>query len=173
LKLINFIEEKIVTTIAVGLFIFSCGWMLIEAISRQVFSKSFSMSEEVVLFSLIWAIFLTLGKSGKEGNHIYVDLVVMRLGKRLKKTTSILNAIIGFLYACFLVYVGFNYVQHLFDTGITSNSSLRVPMGYVFLIVPISMIFFAAYYLESFIKEVPKVKQIEEDKVQETVNSLM
>ncbi|WP_420800266.1 TRAP transporter small permease subunit [Neobacillus terrae] len=47
--------------------------------SRHVFSKSFSILEEVVLFTFIWANFLTLCKNGKEGNHIFVDLVVIGL----------------------------------------------------------------------------------------------
>jgi TRAP-type C4-dicarboxylate transport system permease small subunit len=174
LKIINFIEDKIVTTIAVILFIFSCSWMLVEAISRQFFSKSFSVSEEIIVFSLVWAIFLTLGKSGKEGNHIFVDLFIMKLGKRMKKATSIINNLIGFLYAGFLVYIGFNYIQHLLDTGITSNSSLRLPMWIVFLVVPFGMIFFALYYFESFIKEMPKVKPdaVDQDKEQERVTSV-
>jgi TRAP-type C4-dicarboxylate transport system permease small subunit len=174
LKLINFIEEKIVTSIAVILFMFSCSWMLVEAISRQFFSKSFSISEEVIVFSLIWAIFLTLGKSGKEGNHIFVDLFIMKLGKRMKKVTSIINSLIGFLYALFLVYIGFNYIQHLLDTGITSNSSLRLPMWIVFLVVPIGMIFFALYYYEVFMKEMPKLKSVavDQDNEQERITSV-
>jgi TRAP-type C4-dicarboxylate transport system permease small subunit len=159
LKIINFIEEKIITNAAVALFIFSCLWMLVEGISRQFFSKSFSVSEEVVVFSLIWAIFLTLGQSGKEGNHIFVDLFVVKFGPKLKKVTSIINSIIGVLYGCFLIYVGFSYIQHLLSTGITSHSSLRLPMGYVYLVVPIGMAFFALYYFRNLLKELPKRKQ--------------
>jgi TRAP-type C4-dicarboxylate transport system permease small subunit len=172
LKIIEFIEDKIVTSIAVILFLFSCSWMLIEAISRQFFSKSFSVSEEVIVFSLIWAIFLTLGKSGKEGHHIFVDLFIMKLGKRMKKATSIINYLIGFFYAGFLVYIGFNYIQHLVDTGITSNSSLRIPMWIVFLVVPIGMLFFALYYFQSLVKEIPQINQADENKEQNAIKSV-
>jgi TRAP-type C4-dicarboxylate transport system permease small subunit len=172
LKILNFIQDKVVTSIAVILFIISCTWMLIESISRQFFSKSFSFTEELVVFSLIWAIFLTLGQSGKEGNHIFVDLFVMRFGKRMKKITAILSQLIGFLYGCFLIYVGINYVQHLLDTGITSNSSLRLPMSYVFLVVPIGMLFFALYYFQSLLKEIPHKKEIEKSIENEAVKSV-
>lgn len=174
MKIIEFIQGKLVTSIAVVLFIFSCSWMLIESISRQFFSKSFSISEEVIVFSLIWAIFLTLGQSGKEGNHIFVDLFVMRFGKRTKKVTAIISQLVGFLYACILIYVGINYIQHLLNTGITSHSSLRLPMGYVYLAVPIGMLFFAFYYFQSLFKAISNKAELEvkESENHETVKNI-
>ena len=162
MRLIEFIQDKVVASIAVVLFMFSCLWMLVEAISRQFFHKSYSISEEVIVFSLIWAIFLTLGQSGKEGNHIFVDLFVNRLKIRFKKVTSILTYLIGFLFACFIVYVGINYIQHLLNTGITSQSALKLPMGYVYLAVPIGMLFFALYYLQAILKEFTKGSDLKE-----------
>ena len=172
MKILEFIQRKVVISIAVILFMFSCSWMLVESISRQFFSKSFSFTEELVVFSLIWAIFLTLGQSGKEGNHIFVDLFVMRFGKRTKKITAIITNLIGFLYACFIIYVGINYIEHLLNTGITSNSSLRLPMGYVFLAVPLGMLFFAFYYLQSLLKEIPNKAEIQQSKSHETVKNV-
>lgn len=156
MKLLNFIQEKIVTSIGVILFIFSCSWMLIEATSRQFFSKSFPFSEEIIVFSLIWAVLLTLGQSGKEGYHITVDLFSSRFKGVVKKISSIIIAIVGILYAVFLVYVGIEYIQHLLTTGITSQSSLRLPMGYVFLAVPLGMVFFALFYFQIFLEELSK-----------------
>lgn len=153
MKILDFIESKIVTSFANILFVISCLWMLVESLSRQFFNKSYSVSEEVVVFTLIWAIFLTLGQSGKEGNHIFVDLIVTKFSQKLKKVTSIINSIIGILYAAFLVYVGINYMQHLLETGITSHSSLRLPMGYVFLVVPIGMLFFGLYYVRNLVND--------------------
>ena len=65
-----------------------------------------------------------------------------------------MTQIIGLLYAGFLVYVGINYIEHLLSTGITSSSSLRLPMGYVYLAVPIGMALFAIFYLQSIIKTI-------------------
>lgn len=160
MKFLDLIESKIVTSIANILFMISCLWMLVESLSRQFFNKSFSISEEVVVFSLIWAIFLTLGQSGKEGNHIFVDLIVTRFGKRMKKVTSIINSIIGILFTGFLVYVGINYIEHLLTTGITSHSSLRLPMGYVFLVVPIGMLFLGLFYFRSLANDLKKHQEL-------------
>lgn len=153
MKLIEKFQDKVVTSIAVFLFIVSCLWMLIEAISRQVFSISYAISEEVIVFTLIWAIFLTLGQGGKEGNHILVDLFTSRFGAKTKKITTIITNIIGLSYGAFLVYVGVAYIEHLFSTGITSHSPLRLPMGYVYFAVPIGMLFFSFFYLHSLAKE--------------------
>lgn len=96
MKIINFIQDKIITSIGVVLFLISCFWMIIESISRTVFSKSFSISEELIVFTLIWAIFLTIGQSGKEGNHIFVDLFIRKFNSKWKRIFSIFNAVIGF-----------------------------------------------------------------------------
>lgn len=158
--MINFIQDKIITSIGVGLFIISCMWMILESISRTVFSKSFSISEELVVFTLIWAIFLTIGQSGKEGNHIFVDLFTRKFSPKWKRISVIFNATIGLIYAGFIVYVGINYIDHLASTGITSYSSMRLPMWFVFLCIPIGMLFLAWYYFTVIVEEIRSKRTI-------------
>lgn len=152
MKIFDAIENKVIVPIAVTLFIVSCGWMLVESLSRQFFHKSYNFSEELVIFCLIWAIFLTLGKGGQNNVHIVVDLFTSRFSKSTLKITTIFNSIIGLIYSAFLVYVGISYIQHLMATGITSHSSLRIPMGYVLLVIPIGMTFLGLFY----VKEIKK-----------------
>ncbi|MFC2949189.1 TRAP transporter small permease [Virgibacillus sediminis] len=154
MKLLSFIQDKFVIGVGVGFFVISAAWMIIEAISRQFFSKSFAISEEVVVFSLVWAILLTLGASGKKGFHVSLDLFTSKFRPRFLKLSNIFTCIVGICYAGFIMFAGIEYVQHLLRTGITSHSPLRLPMSYVFLAVPIGMFFLAMYYLQSFIKEI-------------------
>lgn len=148
MKIINFIEDKIIVPLAVSLFMFSCVWMLIEAISRRFFNTSYNFSEELVLYSLIWSIFLTLGKAGKNRVHIAVDLFTSRLGPKTLKVTQVINGCVGVLYAVFIIIVSFSYIEHLVKTGITSHSSLQIPISFVFIAVPIGMFFLAMFYLD-------------------------
>ena len=150
MKMLKLLQEKVITTLAVFLFMVSAVWMMIEAISRQVFSASFAISEEVVLFTLIWAIFLTIGQSGSEGYHIAVDLLTRNRTFKVRRILLLINSLVGIFYAAFLVYVSINYIQHLFSTGIKSHSPLRLPMAYVLMAVPIGMSLFALYYVKRF-----------------------
>jgi TRAP-type C4-dicarboxylate transport system permease small subunit len=163
MKIFDAIENKVIVPIAVTLFIISCGWMLVESLSRQFFNKSYNFSEELVIFSLIWAIFLTLGKGGQKNVHIVVDLFTSRFSKKTLKITSIFNSVIGLIYAAFLVYVGISYVQHLNTTGITSHSSLRIPMGIVLLVIPIGMTFFGLFYIKELKKTITNDSNVTED----------
>lgn len=166
MKIFDAIENKVIVPIAVTLFIVSCCWMLVEGISRQFFHKSFNFSEELVIFSLIWAIFLTLGKGGQKNVHIVVDLFTSKFSKKTLKLTSIFNSLIGLIYSAFLVYVGISYVQHLMATGITSHSSLRLPMGIVFLVIPIGMTFLGLFYVKEMKKTLTndsKVQAVSEE----------
>lgn len=105
MKILNFIENKIIVPIAVSLFMFSCIWMLIEAISRRFFNTSYNFSEELVIYSLIWAIFLTLGIGGKKQVHITVDLLTTKMGVQSQRLTKIFNSLIGIVYSSFIIIV--------------------------------------------------------------------
>ncbi|WP_010530073.1 TRAP transporter small permease [Lentibacillus jeotgali] len=153
MKILNFIQDKLVTTFGIGLFFVSATWMLIEAISRQFFSTSFAISTELVVFSLVWAVLLTLGASGKKGYHVALDLFTRKFNKGVGKFSNILVFLVGIFYAGFILYAGVEYIDHLIRTGITSHSPLRLPMSFVFLSVPIGFFFLALYYLQSFINE--------------------
>lgn len=172
MKIINFIEDKIIVPLAVSLFMFSCVWMLIEAISRRFFNTSYNFSEELVLYSLIWALFLTLGKGGKNRVHIAVDLVTSRLGPKMLKVTQVINGIIGVLYATFMIIVSFSYIKHLANTGITSHSSLQIPLSFVFIAVPIGMFFLAMFYVDE-IKQALNKKSKQPEQASEESKDVM
>jgi len=156
MKILNFIQQKIVSTFAICLFIISVTWMLVESISREFLSKSFNFSEEVVIFSLVWAVLLTLGESGLKNYHVSVDLFANKLKGRGRRISRILVYIISSFYALFLIYAGVDYIQHLYNTGITSSSSLKLPMYFVFLSVPVGFFFLFLYYIQKLIEEIKR-----------------
>lgn len=154
MKIIDFFQEKIVDTIAVILFFVSAGWMIIEALSRQFLNKSFAISEELVVFSLVWAVLLTLGSSGRMGYHVSLDLVTRNFKGKFKKINNIVITLVSIFYTLFIVYVGVQYVGHLLNTGTTSHSPMKLPMGYVLMVVPIGMGLLFWYYFKSLIKQI-------------------
>lgn len=145
-----FFEDKLFPNLGAAIFLVSLFWMMIEAISRQVFSKSYAISVEVITYSILWAALLTLAQAGKQNYHIAIDIVVARLPESLKKPFSLFAILMGLAFSLILLYSSMSVVMHLYETGIRSHSPMRLPMWMVTLAVPIGSVLLTLFYTRSF-----------------------
>jgi TRAP-type C4-dicarboxylate transport system permease small subunit len=148
LKTFRFIEKKMVPGIAVCFFGFSVTWMLVEALSRQIFERSFAVSEELIVFSLLWAIFLILPDSGRSGFHIYVDLFINKASKKFKRIVNTLTALLSATYCIVIVISSYGFIRHLYRMQIISESPLQLPMWAIYMAILAGAVFMALFYLE-------------------------
>ena len=146
-KILN-ISEDIIPYIGVILFSVSLCWMVVEALSRQIFSYSFSLSQEVVIFCMVWSVFISLSDAGKKGYHISVDLLILKLPVKVRRIVNIFTALLSIFYCVFVLVSSVKFISHLYSMGIVSESSLQLPMWVVLLCVPIGMILLILFYLE-------------------------
>lgn len=148
MELLKFIERKVFPSIGVAFFTLSVVWMLVESISRQL-GHSFEVSEEVILFSLAWAIFLSLAQSGRENFHIDVDLVFRLLPQRVKHVVKSVTLLLSVFYCVIILVSSLKFIPHLYAGRIGSSSSLELPMWLVYCAIPIGAVLLAFYYLEN------------------------
>jgi C4-dicarboxylate transporter DctQ subunit len=153
-KFFLFFEDIVFPNLGTVFFVISVFWMMIEAISRQLLNRSFAISVEVITFCILWAVFLTLAQAGKQDYHISIDIVISRLPERARKAFDLLSIFLGFLFSLILLYASIKSITHLYETGLTSHSPLRLPMWGVTLAIPIGSILLALYYLRSFIQKI-------------------
>lgn len=147
---LKMIERRVIPNIGVAFFTLAVTWMLIEASSRQLFHRSFEISEEVVMFSLAWAIFLTLAQSGRENFHIDVDLVFRVLPAGVKRVVRSITLLLSAFYSLLVVFSAVKFIPHLYANRIISSSSMELPLWAVYLAIPIGGLLLALYYLETF-----------------------
>lgn len=158
-KRLSYIESTLIPNIGVIFFIISAIWMFIESLSRQLFSRSFAISEEVILFSLIWAIFLTLAQSGREGYHIYADLFVRNLPVRIKKIVNIITFILSLGYSILIFLSAVKFIPHLYKTKVISSSPLQLPMWLVLTVIPIGAMLLSIYYFSEILSLIKNYNQ--------------
>ncbi len=149
IKFLRFVETRLIPCIGICLFSFSVTWMLIEALSRQLFHRSFAISEELVVFSLLWAIFLILPQAGRSGFHINVDLVFSRVSKKTQRILRIITGILSTAYCVVMVLSAVEFISHLFRMKIISESPLQWPMWIVCSAVFVGLALMTIYYLET------------------------
>lgn len=95
---------------------------------RYTFGYSYAGVEEVIRYLLIWSIFIGGSLAIRKGDHIYVDILVIRLPYKVKKYVQIIACMLGFFFCMVLTYEGFLSVLKTAMLNEVSPSSLRIPM---------------------------------------------
>ena len=147
-KVLKYINEKVILSIGTVLFGLSAVWMLVEALSRQLFACSFAISEEIVIFSLAWAILLTLAQAGRKGYHIAVDLFTGKMPPKIKRAVNITISCLSIGYCALILVSSLKFIPHLYAIGVISESPLQLPMWIVYMAVPVGSILLILFYFE-------------------------
>lgn len=115
----------------------------LQIVSR-VFFTAFSWTEEVARFLLIWITFLASTLAFQRGHHIAVTFAVDALPTRLRQLARILAVLAVIAFLVTLVVIGHRYMQ---VQSFQKSASLRIPMSYVYAVMPISAAIMAWYAL--------------------------
>ena len=123
-----------------------------QVITRFILDNPSSYTEEIARFVLIWLSLLGASSAYRRGQHLGIDIVVQKvpLSKRYLVNVFV-RALIG-LFACtILIFGGAKLVMltlHLEQV----SAVLGVKMGWVYMVIPLSGLFFLVFTL-AFISE--------------------
>ena len=120
--------------------------MIVEGFSRYVLNVSYFWAEESVRFLMVWAFFLTLGIAGFRQYHIRTELLVQRLPLMAQRAVWLLSCIAGMGFALILAYSSIPQVIRFYSMGMVSESSLELPMWFLFLAMPVGGLALFFYY---------------------------
>lgn len=119
---------------------------IMQVIARYVFNNSLYWSEEFVLYALISMSFLTMGMGVRYAAHISVEAGLAFSGPRLAKIFHIGAALLGLVFAAVLIALGWRLATSTLGMGQLSPA-MQVPVGYIYMIIPISGMLMALRYL--------------------------
>lgn len=129
---------KIMEIILVSIFGLLVIDVLVQVFSRYVLNTSFAFTEELARFSLIWLSILGAAYLNAKRQHLSMDFLYQKFSENTRKKTLIFIEICIFLFALIVMVIGgFNLVYTTLHLGQLSGT-LRVPLGYVYAILPIS-----------------------------------
>ena len=128
---------------------------MVGLVSWQIFSRTFlqapsAITEELVRFSLIWLGLLGAVYGFSKKQHISIMLVFNNLPYKIRQYVQV------FIYVVLIIFFG----QILFWGGlkimqvamIQLSPTLRIPMGYVYSVLPISGILCIIYIILDIIE---------------------
>lgn len=146
-KFIDKFLERIVLVV-LSIMLLSVIW---QVFSRYVLQAPSTLTDEISSYSLIW--FGLLGAAYASGKHLHlaIDLLPEKMVHEKSKLFYGIVYLSVILFALLVMVVGgIRLVQLSFQFEQTS-ATLEIPLGFIYMVVPLSGIIICYYNLDSFI----------------------
>ncbi len=159
LKTVRSVLNKVLGGINVFLFAFMVVIGTYQILVRYLFNKPSTVSEELMTYSFSWmALFAAAYVFGKR-EHMRMGFLVDKLQTSVKRVLDIVIEVIIFVFAVIVMLYGGVQITSL--TMTQKTASLGIPMGYIYMIIPICGILIIAYSILNIIDIVCDTKKIE------------
>ncbi len=139
---------EMVLSFLMGFMILNVLW---QVFSRYVMGAPSSFTEELARYLLIWIGLLGGAYASGKGLHLAMNLFHDKLSAKAKvRLEIILEALIIIFAFAFLIVGGTRLVYLTFYLGQIS-AALEMPLGFVYLIIPVSGVFFIFYSIDNIL----------------------
>lgn len=137
-----------------------------QVASRYVFNKPSTVTEELVLICFVWMGLLGAAYVFGKQEHMRMSFLVDKLSEKNQTKIKLFSEIVVMLFAgLVLVFGGWKMSQ--LSMG-QSSSSLQIPMGYIYLALPLSGVItmiYNALNLSDIVKELSSKETKKELKI--------
>ncbi|TCP60939.1 TRAP-type C4-dicarboxylate transport system permease small subunit [Rhodovulum bhavnagarense] len=125
---------------------------LIAVITLQIVSRvaftAVGWTEEVARFLLVWLTFLGAVLAWQQHRHIAVGVLVDALPERAGRVVSGVALVAGLVFLLALAWIAQDYRAL---QSFQKSASLRIPMSYVYAVIPISALLMALLALSDLV----------------------
>ena len=140
--------------------------VLVVVVMIQIFARVFELdcgwTEEVATYLLIWAGLLGASVGFARNSHLGIDYLVDKTGKSSRRLIDVMVQLIVIFFAVYpMIWGGGKVVADTLMRGQVSTA-LQVPMGYIYLAIPISGAFIALFAIEKLVVLLAQNSQKEE-----------
>ncbi|WP_282035551.1 TRAP transporter small permease [Saccharicrinis aurantiacus] len=145
-KRIDKILEYVLVSL-MGVLILDVLW---QVFSRYIFASPSSFTDELAGFLLMWVGILGAAYVVGQRQHLAIDLLLQKVKPSTQVKMSIFINICVVFFAITVMVIGGTwlcYTRFLFNVN---SAALHIPLGYVYLLMPISgllTIYYSIYYI--------------------------
>lgn len=122
-----------------------------QIVSRLFFSSSFAWTEELARYLMIWSTFLGASFAFKYGAHIGVEVFVRKLPNLVKNIVQVIASLASLVFFIFMISKGWEIIGR---SMVQTSPALEIPMGYVYMIFPISGVLMCLNLIDVTIKSI-------------------
>ncbi|MBA7528817.1 hypothetical protein ES705_21007 [subsurface metagenome] len=129
--------ERIITFIGCSVLSLLTIIIILQVIFRYVLQMPLAWSEEVSRYMMVWLVYLGSILAMMSHSHVRTNLLTNFLRDKIigRKYINILEKIFSILYMLIIIYSGWLVIP---ITIFQRTPILKIPMGIVYLIIPLS-----------------------------------
>ncbi|MFY0626980.1 MAG: TRAP transporter small permease [Reichenbachiella sp.] len=140
-------------SILLGLMVLNVLW---QVTSRYLLNDPSAFTDELSRYLLIWVGLLGAAYASGRGMHVAIELLERALNEQQKRIQNLLIQTVIIVFAVMVLIIGgIRLVDISFQLGQTS-SAMQIPLGYVYLALPLSGLLIAYYSVLDFINQLKK-----------------
>lgn len=132
IKIFQFLERHLEEIICVVLMSAIALVLGLQVFMRYCMQSSLGWSEEFSRYCFVWLVFMGISYGAREMKHITIDAFLYLFPKFMRHYVIILGQVLFLVFAVWIVYLAWGFVQKQFMIKILS-SSMRIPMWIVYL----------------------------------------
>lgn len=149
-KKIDKVLEWLVVTLMATLVLV----VLWQVISRYVMTSPSSFTDELAGYLLIWVGIVGAAYVAGKGEHLAIDLLLRRSNPELRYKLELIINVLIILFSVAVLVVGGSWLMYSrFYLSVTS-AALGIPLGYVYLALPLSGVLITYYSIDNIITKV-------------------
>ena len=146
--------------VVMGVLVIDVTW---QVFTRFVLRDPSSWTEELATYLMIWVGLLGASVALRRKAHLGIDYFVSHLSPRKKAATEAFVFLVVAAFSAMVLGIGgVNLVRETLAGG-QASPALGVPMGYVYLALPISGFFLTLYSVEFLIEHVAAMRTASPD----------
>lgn len=146
------------------------GWILVaimgisvlnvlwQVFTRFVLSNPSSFTDELARFLLIWIGLLGAAYAAGNKMHLAIDLLPSKLEGRSRFLLGVVIEACVFLFALTVLVVGGTSLMALTLTLGQSSTALHIPIGYVYLALPLSGLLIMYYAVAAVLEQLAELR---------------
>lgn len=127
--------------------------IFLATVGRYTGLYAIAWSEECARYCMIAMVYLGAMLAAAQGSHFRVDVVPMLFPKSVVKVIDVLNIVVFDVFAIFLLLQGWQISSKMLSQGKLSPM-LELPLGMVYLLIPVGMVLMGVYYTYYNVKEI-------------------
>ncbi len=134
---------------AVVVLVFTVLW---GVFTRYVMNSPSPWTEEVATYLLMWVAMLGTAVAFDRRAHLGLDYLTKKFDPKVQTVNSVIVLILVIAFtALVMVYGGWILVEETLNAD-QRTAALNIPMGYIYLVIPISGVFIILFALEEIVE---------------------
>jgi C4-dicarboxylate transporter DctQ subunit len=104
-------------------------------ISRYILRRPPDWAEEIVIYMIIWAVFISASILAEEKGHVAATLIVERFSMKTRRYLAVFNGLVALAFCVAVSFLGYKIVSAAYINDERSLTALRFPVWIPYLSV--------------------------------------